>query len=189
MSIPGAGKTLVNLLKNRYLERHGGLEGLEFVLFTTTDFEGGSPLNKVSLFLYRVEIEPTQRHREIPPAKLGDPTRTALALNLRYLLTVWVQDAEREHQILQSCIEILEQDAIVSGPLLDTGYKWEPDTALKVTLDSISHEDMMRLWDLLDPKYRLSIAYLVRTIRVAPVDMPAAPPVITRVNIFKQGAT
>lgn len=189
MSIPGVGTTLVRLLETRFKERHGGLEGMSFELFTTTDFEGGSPLNKVSLFLYRLEIDPTQRHREIPPAKLGDPVRSALALNLRYLLTVWVKDAEREHQILQDCIEILERDAIISGALLDGAYTWEPDAALKVTLDAISHEDMMRLWDLLEPKYRLSIPYLVRTIRLAPVDQPAAPPVTTRVNILRQGAS
>jgi hypothetical protein len=188
MSIPGVGTTLVRLLKRRYIERHKGTEQLDFDLFTTTNFEGGSPNNKVSLFLYRVEIDSTQRHREIAPATFGGPTRTALALNLRYLLTVWVQDAEREHQILQDCIEILEQDAIVSGELLDSGYSWAPGTALKVTLDSVSHEDMMRLWDLLDPKYRLSVPYFVRTIRLAPVDQPVAPPVTTRVHVIRQGA-
>jgi hypothetical protein len=182
------GTTLVRLLETRYNERHGGLEGLSFELFTTADFEGGSPLNKVSLFLYRVEIDPTQRHREIAPAMLGGPTRVSLALNLRYLLTVWVKDAEREHQILQDCIEIFERDAIVSGALLDPAYTWEADAALKVTLDSVSHEDMMRLWDLLDPKYRLSIPYQVRTVRLSPIDQPLAPPVTARVTHVVQGA-
>ncbi|WP_437656643.1 DUF4255 domain-containing protein [Sorangium sp. So ce1182] len=187
MSIPGVGTTLVRLLESRYKERHGGLEGLSFELFTTSDFEGGSPLNKVSLFLYRLEIDPTQRHRELAPVAMGGPPRLALALNLRYLLTVWVKDAEREHQILQDCIEILDRDAIVPGALLDQAYTWESDTALKVTLDSVSHEDMMRLWDLLDPKYRLSVPLFVRTVRLTPVDQPAAPPVTARVSHVRQG--
>ena len=187
MSIPGVGTTLVRVLETRYKERHGELEGLSFELFTTADFEGGSPLNKVSLFLYRVEIDPTQRHRELAPATLGGPTRVSLSLNLRYLLTVWTKDAEREHQILQDCIEIFERDAIVSGALLNPTYTWESDAALKVTLDSVSHEDMMRLWDLLDPKYRLSIPYQVRTVRLAPVDQPIAPPVTARILGAAQG--
>lgn len=185
-SIAGAGKTLIKLLQDRFQAMHGSLEGLTFSLFTTTTFEG-SPTNTVSLFLYRIEIDPTQRHREIVPVMPGDPARVALALNLRYLLTVWTNDAEREHQVLQDCIDIFEQNAIVSGPLLDPAYSWEPDTALKVTLDAISHEDMMRLWDLLEPKYRLSVPYLVRTVRLSPVDQPAAPPVLTRIQVLKQG--
>src|SRR4051812_36240735 len=111
-SIAGVGKTLIRLLQDRFLALHGGLEGLNFDLFTTTSFEH-KPANKVSLFLYRIEVDPTQRHREIPPATPGDPLRTALALNLRYLLTVWADDAEREHQVMQDCIDILERDAIV----------------------------------------------------------------------------
>lgn len=185
-SIAGVGTTLVRLLRDRFQALHGSLEGLSFELFTTSSFEN-QPSSKVSLFLYRIEIDPTQRHREIPPAKLGDPTRTTLQLNLRYLLTVWTNDAEREQQVLQDCIDILERDAIISGPLLDPAYTWEPQTALKVMLDAVSHEDMMRLWDLLEPTYRLSVPYQVRTVQIASVDEPIAPPVLTRVHVFKQG--
>ncbi|WP_437285456.1 DUF4255 domain-containing protein [Sorangium sp. So ce406] len=184
MMIAGIGKTLIHLLRDGYQDRHGGLQGLSFELFTTTSFEG-VPANKVSLFLYRVEIDPTRRYKEIPPATPADPPRTALALDLRYLLTVWMADAEREHQILQDCIEILEERAIVSGPLLDPAYSWQPEDALRVYLDTLSHEDMMRLWDLLDPKYRLSVPYVVRTAKLSPATAAAsAPPVLARTSVY-----
>ena len=159
---------------------------LNFELFTTSSFET-TPTDKVSLFLFRVEVDPTRRHRDIPPATLGAPAKVALALDLRYLLTVWVSDAEREHQILQDCIEILDRNAIVSGAQLDSAYDWEPGAALKVVLDALSHEDMMRLWDLLEPTYRLSVPYLVRTVKLTPVAQPDAPPVLSRTNILTQG--
>ena len=79
-----------------------------------------------------------------------------------------------------------EANAIVSNSLLDPAYTWEPDDALKVTIDALSHEDMMRLWDLLEPTYRLSVPYLVRTVKLTPVEQPAVPPVLTRVNVFTQ---
>jgi hypothetical protein len=183
MIIAGVGKTLVHLLRNEFQARHGGLEGLTFELFTTTSFES-TPSNKVSLFLYRIDVDPTRRHKQIPPSTFGVPARSVLCLDLRYLVTVWVSDAEREHQILQDCIEILESHAIISGPLLDTGYPWEPGDALTLAIDALSHEDMMRLWDLLEPTYRLSVPYVVRSVKLTSVEQPAAPPVLVRTNVI-----
>jgi Pvc16 N-terminal domain len=186
MTIAGVGKTLIHLLRDGYQALHGGLEGLSFELFTTTSFEA-TPSNKVSLFLYRIEVDPTRRHKDSPPRTLGAPPRTALSLDLRYLLTVWVGDAEREHQVLQDCIEIFEKNAIVSGPMLDTSYPWEPDDALRLCIDALTHEDMMRLWDLLEPTYRLSIPYVVRSVKLSSVDQTAAPPVWSRTHIVVPG--
>jgi hypothetical protein len=185
MSIAGVGTSLVRLLDQEFRALHGGTEGLSFELFTTTSFES-TPLSKVSLFLYRVGVDPARRHKEYPPKTPGAGPRTALLLELHYLLTVWMTDAEREHQVLQDCIEILEKNAIVGNSLLDPAYTWEPDDALKVTMESLSHEDMMRLWDLLEPTYRLSVPYVVRTVKLTPVEQPAVPPVLTRVNIYTQ---
>jgi hypothetical protein len=186
MTLAGVGKSLILLLRDGYQALHGGLEGLSFELFTTTSFES-APSNKVSLFLYRLEIDPTRRHKELPPRTLSEPPRSALSLDLRYLLTVWVGDAEREHQILQDCIEIFERHAIVSGPRLDSTYPWEPDDALRLSIDSVSHEDMMRLWDLLEPTYRLSVPYVVRSVRLGAVDRSAAPPVLSRTDVLVPG--
>jgi hypothetical protein len=186
MSIAGVGTSLVRLIDQGFQARHGSKEGLTFELFTTTSFDP-TPTSKVSLFLYRIGVDPTRRHKEYPPASFGAGPRVALALELHYLLTVWVNDAEREHQVLQDCLEIMEANAIVSGSLLDPAYTWAPDDALKVTLDSLSHEDMMRLWDLLEPTYRLSVPYLVRTVKLTPVEQAVAPPVLARVNVFQPG--
>lgn len=173
MMIAGVGTTLVRLLKEGYQALRKGAPGsLDFQLFTTTDLEA-APADKVSLFLYRVEVDPTRRHHEVPAAH-GVAAKTMLSLDLRYLLTVWVNSAEREHQILQDCIEILERHAITSGPQLDPAYAWDPGDALKIVLDGDAHDDMMRVWKLLTPAYRLSVPYLVRTVKLAPVEQTTA---------------
>lgn len=187
MNIAGVGQTLVRVLEDSYREIHPptGSGDITFKLFSTAQFTG-TPANVVSLFLYRVEVEPTRRHRTVAPRNLGDPERVMLMLDLHFLLTVWVIDAESEQQILQDCIEILERNAIVSDTRLASGFPWEPDDALKVTLASMSHEDMMRLWDSLEPPYRLSIPYLVRGVRLTPQERPSAPPVTSRVHVYTQ---
>lgn len=183
MVIAGVGTSLIHLLRDEYQARHGGLEGLSFELFTTTSFEA-TPSNKVSLFLYRIEIDPTRRHKDLPPRALGDPRRSALSVDLRYLLTVWVSDAEREHQVLQDCIEIFDKSAILQGPRLDPAYRWELDDTIRLSIDSLSHEDMTSLWDLLEPSYRLSIPYIVRSVTLSSVEQATAPPVLSRTNII-----
>jgi hypothetical protein len=187
LNIAGVSKTLIQLLERGYRVLHPptGSGDIVFKLFSTANFKD-TTTNTVSLFLYRVEVEPTRRHRTVAPTSFGDPEKVMLLLDLHYLLTVWVTNAESEQQILQECIEILERNPIVSDAQLATGYDWDPGDSLKVTLGALSHEDMMRLWDSVDPAYRLSVPYLVRGVRLTPQERPSAPPVTSRVHVYTQ---
>jgi len=96
---------------------------------------------------------------------------------LSYLLTVWGQNSASGKQLmLQHCMEILQEFAIVQGAWLSPSYSWEPEDALRISLAPMHHEDMMRLWDGFDLPYQLSVPYLVRTARLAPrerIEVPA----------------
>lgn len=70
--------------------------------------------------------------------------------------------------MLQCCMEILHEFAIVQGSWLSPSYMWEAEDALRISLAPMNHEDMMRLWDGFDLPYQLSVPYLVRTVRIAP---------------------
>jgi hypothetical protein len=82
-------------------------------------------------------------------------------------------------------MEILDQQPVLSGPLLDPGYPWDADATLRVTLDHQSPEESFRLWDALNPSYRLSVPYIIRTIRLSAAELAEAPPVgaVTRVYV------
>ena len=182
MSIRGAGLSVINLLERKYLERFGD-EDLQFDMISTSRF-AAEPANSVTLFLYRVDVHPTRRHQARPGADPRTSDRLALNLDLRYLLTVWGTDAQREQQVLERVMVILEENSIIPGELLDQSDPWEPEEALQVTLDSLSNEDVLRLWDSIAADFRLSIAYCVRTVRVGsiPRDPMAARPVDARIN-------
>jgi len=49
----------------------------------------------------------------------------------------------------------------------------------------LSLEDILRIWDALGPKYRLSVAYLARVVRIDRAITPA-PPVVTTLFTWKQ---
>ena len=183
MSIAGSSSSLIRLLQRHYFDAHGDLGGFTFRVFTTADFSGDIT-DFITLFLYRVDVDRTKRHTDLPRATPQSPKRTSLALELRYLLTVWGTTAEREQEALAECMEILDQHALLSGELLDPNYIWEEGAEIKVALESISNEDMLRMWDSLEPAYRLSIPYLVRTVLLRPQSRDEAPLVDTRTNVW-----
>ena len=168
-SIPGTSDTLVSLLLGQLEARLGASRGgFDVNLFRSAQFTG-PPTNTVSLLLYRVDIDATRRSVETPAGPPPSANRQWLGLELSYLLTVWGQNsASGEQQILQHCMEILQEFSILQGSLLSRAYSWEPEDALRISLASMNHEDVMRLWDGFELPYQLSVPYLVRTVRLAP---------------------
>lgn len=182
MSIAGASSSLVKLLQKE-LSRRGSLGDLTVRTFRTADLVAGIA-DHVGLFLYRVGVDQTRRHVDLPRVDVRAPARFALGLELRYLLTVWGGNALGEQAILGECMEILDQHAVMSGDQLDPAFSWPLDAALKVSLEPLSNEDILRLWDSLEPPYQLSIPYLVRTLRQGAVERPEARLVETRTNVY-----
>jgi hypothetical protein len=167
-SIPGTSDTLVSLLTRQLEARLGPVrDGFAVELFRSAQYTG-PPTSTVSLLLYRVDVDEARRSGDTPAVP---PTRSGarwLGLELSYLLTVWGQNsASGEQLMLQHCMEILQEFAIVQGSWLSPAYSWAPEDALRVSLAPMNHEDMMRLWDGFDLPYQLSVPYLVRTVRLA----------------------
>lgn len=112
-----------------------------------------------------------------PPASPGGAPRQSLALEMRFLLIAWFTDAERELQVLGSCVEILDETPVLEGPMIEPVGSAPADVQLIVSIDAISSEDMFRLWDALTPSYRLAIPYVVRTVRLGSRSLSDVPPV------------
>ena len=55
---------------------------------------------------------------------------------------------------------------------------WGVGDQIQIVPSELSHEDMMRVWDALDPAYRLSVAYVARVIRIERDAIPAGGPVV-----------
>ena len=183
MFIAGTSATLRRLIEDQ-LVASGGLDGYDVQLFSTRNFTG-TITNKVALFLYRVEVDESRRNIDLPRLAPNAPRRQALGLELHYLLTVWGQrNAEGEQVMLARCMDILDRHALVSGPLLDPTYPWEPEDSLRVAINHLSTEDMLRLWDSLEPPYQLSVPYVVRTARLAARERPDPAIADSRTLVF-----
>lgn len=144
-------------------------ESLQFDLYQGGDFqsqETGS--TDVSLFLYRVSVNGTTR---TPPGRRtssGETQRTQLPLDLHYLVTVWAQDAKKQHQIAGWLMRTLETTPILPKGVLNgiNDEVFRPDETVEIILNDLSNEELFRIWDIIGESYRLSIPYLVRNVRI-----------------------
>src|SRR3984893_5806222 len=148
----------------------------------------------VNLFLYRVSESPVGRNMDWrgDPANPIKVKRPPLALTLNYLLTAYAkkgdgtaQDDITAHQILGNALTILHENAILND-IHDSEFDADLNTNLaaelrnsfekiKLSPSPISMEEFSKIWTGISKAYRLSVAYEVSLVQIAPIN-PAQPP-------------
>ena len=184
MSLAGAASSVVRLLERRFATLPSGENPAEgWTIRAVCPAELTEAMSdQVTIFVYRVDLDPTRRHDQLPPETLGGPARVALAVELKFLLIVWGKDSRRELQVLGRCMEFLDETPVIAGDDLAPAYAWLPGAAVKIGIDAISTGDLVQLWDALTPSYRLSVPYHARTLRLRPREAEPAVPHVNTVN-------
>jgi hypothetical protein len=72
----------------------------------------------------------------------------------------------------------LDQNPILSGPLLHPSGGWAPSEAVQMVLGEMTTEEVMRTFDSLPTDYRLSVPYVARVVRVDSRVATPDPPVV-----------
>ena len=133
--------------------------------------------NKITLWLYRVSVNEQLRNR----SRGGQGTRVPLHVDLHYLLTVWADTSDIEHRLMGWAMRTLQDASILDASFLSPDGQWRPDEVVHLTPEELSNEDMLRLWDALEPKYRLSYSYVARVVSMEPTEIPDVDvPVVAR---------
>lgn len=171
MSLPGTPESLARLLDRKFTEEVADNAQSPLANWTIKTISASEMLetltNHITIFTYCIELDPTRRHDELPPTSPGQPSRLALALDLRVLLTVWGTAASGELQVLGKCMEILDEHPVLTGDDLDPRFTWYPGAAIRVGIDTLPTENLLQLWDALSPSFRLSVPYRLRTVRLS----------------------
>jgi uncharacterized protein DUF4255 len=137
------------------------------------DLQGIIPVipARLTLFLFEISEDASARNRprlcDVVP---GPPPRLTIrkppmALLLRYLLTPWSGDRPTDQRILGRAMQVLYDNAIVSGPALAGGLAGT-DQALKISVASLTVEERARVWYSVQKPYRVSVAYEVRVVNL-----------------------
>lgn len=120
----------------------------------------------VQIFLYHVGTDPHLRNsgRLIAP----DMVATPLSVVLHYLFTFWSTSADNEHLVVAWTMLHLQATSLLDTTILSSEAGWGAEEVIQLVPEELSTQDIMRIWDTLEPKYRLSVGYVARVVRIEP---------------------
>jgi hypothetical protein len=141
--------------------------------------ETGDFPTTLSLYLYRVTMN--EHLRNIARVNGFTDNDVPLSIDLHYLLTVWANNAVAEHTILAWAMRELYLHPVLDISSLSPEAGWTAGDVVQLIPAELSNEDVMRIWDALEPPYRLSISYIARVVRIdADTTEDSRPVVATR---------
>jgi hypothetical protein len=151
------------------------------------------PHPTLTVTLYEAIEDPSARNRPNVRRVQGNKVavrRPPVALLLRYLITPWSGQPDSDHQILGRAIQILYDNAIISGPLLmNPSRLFDADEAIKLTMVPLTLEDRTHVWRSVNQPYRLSANYEVRVVHIESLAERQYEPVSSRRLEFVDAGT
>jgi hypothetical protein len=129
------------------------------------------PAQGLSVWLYRV-IRDEQRLND-PPVRIS-PTQlrpVPLPLRLHYLVTPvtgqTTNDPGTEQLILGKVLQAFYSHPVLRGADLKGDFE-DTEVELKVRLESMTLEEITRVWEALEGSYQLSVSYEVSVVNIEP---------------------
>ena len=172
------GSSIATYLRNAYATQPGRaqLPECDFVLLSSGELAGTiEDTTRISLYLYRVTVNEYTRQQR--PGSMPLAQQPPLGLDLHYLLTVWANTPQAEQLPLTWAMRQLYLHPVLDASSLSPEAAWGPDEVIQMIPAELSNADMMRIWDALEPPYRVSVSYIARMVRIDLDDIacPRAP--------------
>lgn len=180
-AIYSVGTSLVTYLRNAYPSVLRDEFPCDFKLVSSGEINDPESEfgTAITLYLHRITMNGSVRNGA--PGRFPEDGGDVLTLDLHYLLTVWASSALAEHTILGWVTRELYRHQALSKSDLTPEPGWADDDVIQVIPNEISTEDMMRIWDALQPAYRVSSSYVARVVRIDPErDLTEHAPVVGR---------
>lgn len=156
------------------------VQNVDCRVFTTANFDENIPVNgEVALYLYRVNVNQVQRVLPPQPRYDGIKERHLLPLDLHLLLVPRARTSERQQLILGWMMRVLEDNASLPANILNAGRDdtFLPDEHLEITPETLTTEEILRIWDQLPSDFMLSVPYCAKVLQIeSPLtDLEGAP--------------
>jgi hypothetical protein len=187
LAIAGVSAVLTDLLNNGVIDHNLGAVKVSAKPPDRVIPPGGTDVSQLNLFLYHVAPNPGWRNTALPSrdghgARVSNPP---LALDLFYLLTAYGEKDFQAEVLLGYAMQmfhetpVLTRDAIrtaLAGPspvdgtilpsLLDAADLAEQVEQIKIIPQSMSTEEMSKLWTALQTSYRPTAAYQISVVLI-----------------------
>ena len=179
LAIHSVGNSIVTFLRNTYPQKVAGqnMPDCGFDLISSGEMAGpvGDAI-RMTLYLYRVTVN--EHCRQQRPGQMSPEQQAPLGLDLHYLLTAWVGNAQDEQLPLAWAMRQLYQYPILDASSLSPEAGWATDEVIQIIPAELPTEDLMRIWDALEHPYRVSVSYIARLVRIDPDTFLDAQPVV-----------
>jgi hypothetical protein len=189
-AIHSVGNSIATYLRNSYPRELAGLAmpDCTFDLVSSGELAGEpGDATRITLYLYRITVN--EHSRQAKPMAGGLARPTALGLDLHFLMSAWAGNARDEQTMLAWAMRQLHMFPILDASSLSPEAGWGANEVIQVIPAELPTEDVMRIWDALDPAYRLSVSYIARLVRLDPdVQAQARPVVATQFEHGAEGA-
>ena len=179
-AVYSVGESLAQFLRNTYPSELKQQHAFTFELSKSKDYSNSDPFadNTVSIFLYR--ITPDQYlHPAGTSLRRGERPRT-LPLDLHFMISAWSDNKHAEQLVLTWVMAQFHWHPVLDKSNLMSIGGWKPGESVQISPTNISQEDLSRIWDVLEPSYRLSTTYVARIVQIDPPLSRDAEPVIAR---------
>jgi hypothetical protein len=176
-AIHSVGNSIATYLRNSYPRTLVGLDmpDCAFDLISSGELAGEpDDSTRITMYLYRITVN--EHSRQLAAGASARPT--PLGLDLHFLMSAWAGNARDEHTILAWAIRQLHMFPILDASSLSPEAGWGANEVIQIIPAELSTEDIMRIWDALDPAYRLSVSYIARLVRLDPDSSSVGRPVV-----------
>jgi hypothetical protein len=116
---------------------------------------------RLSIYLYRIVEDSYTKNRFPVPGTGGKQRKPPLTLDLYYLITPLVGTPREQQIVLGKTMQVLYDHAILESSDL-TGSLGASGEEIRLILNSVSLEELTRVWQALEIPYRLSVCYIAR---------------------------
>lgn len=120
--------------------------------------------NGISLWLYRVTRNGDVLNEPQVPVDDQLP-RQPLPVDLFYLVAPITRTPDNEQALLGRVLQVFSDHGILRGTDLRDDLAGE-STELRLTLETLSLEELTRVWSALEEPYQLSASYRVQLVRI-----------------------
>jgi len=168
-ALHSVGISVATFLRNTYPPQIDGrdMPACSFELTSSGQLTGDiSESTRITLYMYRITVNEHSRQSRRP----GTPADSfvPLGVDLHYLLTAWAANPLDEQVTLAWAMRQLHQYPVLDASSLSPEAGWAADEVIQIVPAELSTEDVMRIWDALDPAYRISASYVARLVRLDP---------------------
>ena len=178
--------SIATFLQNTYPASHNGMAmpSCSFEVLSSNQMAGTlEDTNRISLFLYRTTVN--EHSRQQRPARAPSAIPAPLSLDLHLLVSAWSNSALDEQVMFAWTLRQLHLYPLLDASSLTPEPGWDADEVIQIVPAELSTEDIMRIWDAVDPSYRISASYIARTVRLDPDALLEDRPVVATRLAFR----